>query len=175
MRVQVLVAVSVLAAALLPAGAYSDPAQPAGPPQASDSDLDQVVCRVTPPPTGTRLGGGHECHTQRRRSLWKGRCLPDFPRAGLPANDVTGITGHGLVHSLNKIERRSDMLRAPGCIVLASLSGFDSQVTESLGRLPRLPSAARRSSARPLELFTSGQICAWRTGHDVARILLVTK
>ncbi|MGH6887755.1 MAG: hypothetical protein ACREHF_00910 [Rhizomicrobium sp.] len=28
-------------------------------------DLDKIVCRSTPPPTGSRLGGGRECHTVR--------------------------------------------------------------------------------------------------------------
>jgi hypothetical protein len=35
---------------------------PSQPPQ---DDPDQIICKVTPPPTGTRLGGGRECHTKR--------------------------------------------------------------------------------------------------------------
>ena len=31
----------------------------------STSDLDEVVCRMTPPATGSRLGGARECHTAR--------------------------------------------------------------------------------------------------------------
>ncbi len=37
-------------------------------PAASDtqsSDLDRIVCKSGPPPTGTRIGTGRECHTQR--------------------------------------------------------------------------------------------------------------
>ena len=29
------------------------------------SDPDEVVCRTSPPTTGTRLGAARECHTQR--------------------------------------------------------------------------------------------------------------
>lgn len=42
------------------------PAQAAAP--ASDSsavNLDEIVCRNQPPTTGSRLGGGRECHTVR--------------------------------------------------------------------------------------------------------------
>jgi hypothetical protein len=31
----------------------------------SGVNLDEVVCKNSPPPTGSRLGGGRECHTQR--------------------------------------------------------------------------------------------------------------
>ena len=29
------------------------------------SDPDEIVCQMTPPRTGSRLGGSRECHTQR--------------------------------------------------------------------------------------------------------------
>jgi hypothetical protein len=29
-------------------------------------NLDEIVCRSSPPATGTRLGGGRECHTVRQ-------------------------------------------------------------------------------------------------------------
>jgi hypothetical protein len=29
-------------------------------------NLDEIVCRSSPPTTGTRLGGGRECHTVRQ-------------------------------------------------------------------------------------------------------------
>jgi hypothetical protein len=29
-------------------------------------DLDQIVCKAAPPKTGSRLGGGRECHSQRQ-------------------------------------------------------------------------------------------------------------
>jgi hypothetical protein len=31
----------------------------------ADADLDQVVCKDAPAKTGSRIGGGRECHTQR--------------------------------------------------------------------------------------------------------------
>lgn len=37
-------------------------------PVATDSqanDLDRIVCKSGPPPTGTLIGTGRECHTQR--------------------------------------------------------------------------------------------------------------
>jgi hypothetical protein len=55
------------AAAAAPA-ATASPAAPAAP-AAADSNgvnLDEVVCKQTPPPTGSRLGGGRECHTVRQ-------------------------------------------------------------------------------------------------------------
>jgi len=37
------------------------------PQQSADSavNLDEIVCKSQPPATGTRLGGGRECHTVR--------------------------------------------------------------------------------------------------------------
>lgn len=32
----------------------------------SQPNLDEIVCRSEPPATGTRLGGGRECHTVRQ-------------------------------------------------------------------------------------------------------------
>jgi|SRR5579871_2444933 len=32
----------------------------------SSVNLDEIVCRVQPPPTGSRFGGGRECHTVRQ-------------------------------------------------------------------------------------------------------------
>jgi hypothetical protein len=44
------------------------PAAPAAASADADvgADLDKVVCRSTAPPTGSRLGGGRECHTVRQ-------------------------------------------------------------------------------------------------------------
>jgi len=44
------------------------PTAPAAPATAAASSAgpDQVVCKDTPPKTGSRLGGGRECHTQRQ-------------------------------------------------------------------------------------------------------------
>lgn len=49
------------------AQATAAPAAPAA--SASDSsavNLDEVVCKNQPPTTGSRLGGGRECHTVRQ-------------------------------------------------------------------------------------------------------------
>jgi hypothetical protein len=40
-------------------------AQPATMAAAASDPLDQIVCHIKPPPTGSMLGGGRECHTQR--------------------------------------------------------------------------------------------------------------
>ena len=64
----------VLAPAIAAAQATSAPAAPASsaasdtPVATTDSsavNLDAVVCKNEPPTTGTRLGGGRECHTVR--------------------------------------------------------------------------------------------------------------
>jgi hypothetical protein len=65
MRFSALMIASVLAVGMLPAVAFADPAQSGDASQASTTNPDQIVCRATPPPTGSRLGGGRECHTQR--------------------------------------------------------------------------------------------------------------
>lgn len=65
MRGGVVVALIVLAAASFPVGAYSDPAQSGNPAQTAGSDPDQIICKTTAPVTGSRLGGGRECRTQR--------------------------------------------------------------------------------------------------------------
>lgn len=44
------------------------PATQAAPAAVNDSsavNLDEIVCKNQPPATGTRLGGGRECHTVR--------------------------------------------------------------------------------------------------------------
>jgi hypothetical protein len=33
--------------------------------QSADANLDEIVCKNSPPPLGSRLGGGRECHSQR--------------------------------------------------------------------------------------------------------------
>jgi hypothetical protein len=52
-------------ATIQPATAQATPAQPAAMAAAAPDPLDQIVCHVKPPPTGSMLGGGRECHTQR--------------------------------------------------------------------------------------------------------------
>jgi len=45
------------------AAAPATPTQPAA--AATGVDLDQIVCKEAPAKTGSRLGGGRECHSQR--------------------------------------------------------------------------------------------------------------
>ena len=63
MRLSALLIASSLAFAS--GAAAADPAQPDEPNTASSPYLDEVICRNVTPPTGTRLGGGRECHTRR--------------------------------------------------------------------------------------------------------------
>ncbi len=64
MRIGVMVAVISLMSAL-PAAAFADSAQAQDASQSPANNPDEIVCKITAPPTGTRLGGGRECHTQR--------------------------------------------------------------------------------------------------------------
>ena len=55
-------------AAAAPSGATAVPRQPASESvvvRADAVDLDQVVCKEAPPKTGSRIGGGRECLSQR--------------------------------------------------------------------------------------------------------------
>lgn len=55
--------------AAAPASAVAATSGPAAVPEQSASsavNLDEIVCRNTAPATGTRLGGGRECHTVRQ-------------------------------------------------------------------------------------------------------------
>ncbi|HEY3638708.1 MAG TPA: hypothetical protein VGK90_11205 [Rhizomicrobium sp.] len=57
-------------------------------------DLDEIVCRSQPPATGTRLGGGRECHTLRQwndRERQDQRTLQQRQIVG----SYTGETGMG--------------------------------------------------------------------------------
>jgi cytochrome c5 len=57
----------ILTPVLAAAQATSTATAPAAPAMSGSSsvNLDEVVCKNSPPPTGSRLGGGRECHTQR--------------------------------------------------------------------------------------------------------------
>jgi hypothetical protein len=60
----------LLSPVLAAAQETASPASPGVPPAAAATDssganLDEIVCKTTPPPTGSRLGGGRECRTQR--------------------------------------------------------------------------------------------------------------
>jgi len=55
-----------------PAQTQPAPAVTTATPAASAStseDLDRIVCKSGPPPTGSRLGSTRECHTQREWDL----------------------------------------------------------------------------------------------------------
>jgi len=56
----------------------------------SSVDLDAVVCRSSAPATGTRLGGGRECHTVRE---WKMR--EQASRDALTKAQQTGYNSGG--------------------------------------------------------------------------------
>ena len=85
------------AATMAQAAAPAAPAQamPAAPQQqmaqtpapASQSNLDEIVCKSTPPPTGSRLGGGRECHTVRE---WNDRTRQSQSLLG--ASQLGGLT-----------------------------------------------------------------------------------
>jgi len=53
-------------ATVVPPAAAQAGAAPAMASTTSAVNLDEIVCRVTPPPTGSRFGGGRECHTVRQ-------------------------------------------------------------------------------------------------------------
>ncbi|HEX3431942.1 MAG TPA: hypothetical protein VHT03_13760 [Rhizomicrobium sp.] len=58
----------VLVPALAAAQATTAPAAPTAPAATTDTsgvNLDEIVCRNSPPTTGSRLGGGRECHSVR--------------------------------------------------------------------------------------------------------------
>jgi cytoskeletal protein RodZ len=73
-------------AAVAPATAAPATAAPALPPSANaETNLDEVVCKQTPPTTGTRFGGGRECHTARQwrdRQIEAARILQQQQRVG---------------------------------------------------------------------------------------------
>lgn len=54
----------VFASAAMADAAPAAPA-PAATAPANENDLDKMVCRTMPPPTGSRLGTRRECRTQR--------------------------------------------------------------------------------------------------------------
>ena len=90
---------SAPAPAVQTAAAPSDAAQApaAQAPQAmasasSGNNPDEVVCRMSPPATGSRLGGARECHTARE---WNRR-LEDDQRI------LATTQQHGLGATLNK-------------------------------------------------------------------------
>jgi hypothetical protein len=58
-----------VAAVVVPLAAWADdkaPTPPVATSQSQVSDLDQVICKRLPPPTGTRLGGKTVCQTKKQ-------------------------------------------------------------------------------------------------------------
>lgn len=118
MRVLNMVPVSA-AALLVPALASADPAPTQAAPaqtapastvtaqtatavpvadESSPSNPDEVVCRMTPPMTGTRLGGARECHTAReweRRQRESQRILEGSQRSGLQGLATSSMSKPG--------------------------------------------------------------------------------
>jgi hypothetical protein len=92
MRVSALAVSSVvmLAPALAAAQTAAASNAPAAPAASATTDssgvnLDEVVCKNSAPPTGTRLGGGRECHTQRewnQRQIDSQRALTQLQTLG---------------------------------------------------------------------------------------------
>jgi type V secretory pathway adhesin AidA len=79
------------AAPVAPAAVAPTAAAPAAAQSTSAQiNLDEVVCRQTAPATGTRLGGGRECHTARQ---WRDRQI-ESERA-LQQQQRVGFSGSG--------------------------------------------------------------------------------
>jgi len=57
------------AAAAPPAATAAAPAATSG--NGDAANLDEIVCKQRPPKTGSRLGGGRECHTVRQWNQWQ--------------------------------------------------------------------------------------------------------
>ena len=74
----------------------TQPAQPGQEAALTEVNLDEIVCRDSPPRTGSRIGGGRECHSQRE---WNQRqrdsqdALMRHQRMGFAG--VTGGNGMG--------------------------------------------------------------------------------
>ncbi|MGD0192827.1 MAG: hypothetical protein ABSD74_18975 [Rhizomicrobium sp.] len=91
MRNSAFLLVTSAAMLLFSSVAYADPAATSAAPAAtSTSNPDEVVCRNNPPPTGSRLGGGRECHTQRE---WDQR-QKDAQQATM-MGEMKGLAGVG--------------------------------------------------------------------------------
>jgi len=70
MRMLMVVAFSSAAFLSPVLAAAQETAAPATPAATAATDssavnLDEIICKNSAPPTGSRLGGGRECHTQR--------------------------------------------------------------------------------------------------------------
>ena len=50
----------------LAGAAVAEPAGPSSAAGSTDNDPNRIVCHSRPAPTGTRLGAGSECHTQKQ-------------------------------------------------------------------------------------------------------------
>lgn len=65
MRIIVLATAISLFAASLPINSYADPETSAPAQAAPATDPDKIVCKQTSAPTGTRIGAGRTCQSQR--------------------------------------------------------------------------------------------------------------
>jgi len=65
MRTSSLLLSTLAGLAVMSVMAFADPAQTTSNATNAAPDPDAVICKSSPPPTGSRLGGGRECHTQR--------------------------------------------------------------------------------------------------------------
>ena len=77
----------VISLALCASAAAQQATVPATQPPAEDPD--QIICKTSPPPTGTRLGGGRECHTKREwddQQKLNQQALQDAQTKGLEGN-----------------------------------------------------------------------------------------
>lgn len=61
MRARIMFTAIVLASASIGANAFADPGQSDGAAQPAGSDPNQIVCKTTSAPVGSRLGGGRVC------------------------------------------------------------------------------------------------------------------
>ena len=70
---RIICAAALAAILFVPTIVFADQDQPAAAPPAATqppastetTGRDEIICKTEPPPTGTRLGGGRECHTQQ--------------------------------------------------------------------------------------------------------------
>ena len=104
MRIAALLLISVTVG-LAFRSVFADPATPTTetvqvrPPQTAPAPdpLDQIVCRSKPAPTGSLIGGGRECHTQRawdQLQIQSQRAVYGFQQRGLEGALGGGAGGH---------------------------------------------------------------------------------
>jgi cytochrome c5 len=88
-------ATAAQAAAATPAPQQTAQATPAAAPTNSAANLDQIECRTSPPPTGTRLGGSRECHTLRDWNQRQQDAQDDLKRTQMLGHQAQPLSGPG--------------------------------------------------------------------------------